>query len=571
MIVSLAGCITTQRSNLPGNDDRMGAALEQSTLAGDYLSGSYAIKERDFQSASDYLLRSLALDPQNPQLIKRAFFVFLYEGKIDQALLYAEQILTQEDDFDLADFLLALRDTKQGSFVRLRQFCDRLDDTGHRLLLKHMVNAWAWVDEDANKAYAQMHGLKDKPGFEGLYYLQMAVLADYAGDIKKAEGFFEKSLQNYQAVPLRLVELAGPFYERIEKPEKAQQLYDAYIARKPNNHLVFLPAYDRLDKHMKPQRKIKTSLDGLAESIFNLATAFQGNFADELSLIYAQMALYVRPDHDAALLLVGDIYRDLEQYDYANLFLEKILPDPAYGWNAKLDIIRNYESAGNRDLALGLLNDMILSYPDHAGLYVLRGEMFSRAKEFTSAIASFDQAIALLKDPTPDHWAWFYARGVAFEQANQWARAEQDFLQALQLNPNQPFVLNYLGYSWVDRGMNLKIALKMIEKAVILQPADGYIIDSLGWAYYRLGRYDDAVPYIEKAVEIRPYDSVINDHLGDVYWKIGRYSEANFQWKRAINLTKEQDKISALRHKIKNGLPPTKPDTDTAKKQDLSP
>jgi Flp pilus assembly protein TadD len=159
-----------------------------------------------------------------------------------------------------------------------------------------------------------------------------------------------------------------------------------------------------------------------------------------------------------------------------------------------------------------------------------------------------------LPEPTKAHWTLFYVRGIAFERSKQWDKAEADLKKALELSPDQPLVLNYLGYSWVDQGRNLDEGLAMIKKAVELQPDDGFIVDSLGWAYFRLGRFEEAVTELERAIELQPDDPVLNDHLGDAYWKVGRQLEAQFQWSHAKELKPEATELAKIEAKLKNGL-----------------
>ena len=155
----------------------------------------------------------------------------------------------------------------------------------------------------------------------------------------------------------------------------------------------------------------------------------------------------------------------------------------------------------------------------------------------------------------PPRWALYYSRGIAYERSNQWNLAEADLEHALELKPDQPLVLNYLGYSWIDRGEKLHRGLKMIEKAVELRPDDGYIVDSLGWAHYRLGDYASAVEYLEKALELVPEDPTINDHLGDAYWKSGRMTEARYQWRRALQFKPDKEDVKPIEAKLDRGLP----------------
>ena len=187
------------------------------------------------------------------------------------------------------------------------------------------------------------------------------------------------------------------------------------------------------------------------------------------------------------------------------------------------------------------------------------GDLLRGKDRFAEAEAAYTRAIQRLPKVERSDWRLLYARGITYERTKRWPQAEADLLKALELEPDQPFVLNYLGYSWVDQGLNLDRAKAMLHRAVELRPDDGFIVDSLGWAYYRLGESDKAVTYLERAVELEPGDPVLNDHLGDVYWRVGRQREARFQWQRALTFKPEPDAVAAIQAKLANGLGPQAP------------
>ncbi|HEY1980004.1 MAG TPA: tetratricopeptide repeat protein, partial [Xanthobacteraceae bacterium] len=176
-------------------------------------------------------------------------------------------------------------------------------------------------------------------------------------------------------------------------------------------------------------------------------------------------------------------------------------------------------------------------------------------KQFADCATSYGKAIDTLAKPEKSNWVMFYFRGICNERSHQWPAAEADMKKALELYPEQPLVLNYLGYSWVDQGQHMTEGMDMIRRAVDQRPDDGYIVDSLGWAYYRIGNYDEAVKNLERAVELKPEDPTINDHLGDAYWHVGRTLEAHFQWSHAKDLKPDPEDLPKIEAKLKNGLP----------------
>ena len=199
---------------------------------------------------------------------------------------------------------------------------------------------------------------------------------------------------------------------------------------------------------------------------------------------------------------------------------------------------------------------MVAENPRLVGAQVTLGDILRSKKRFGEAVTAYDEAIRrAAASGLPERWALFYDRGVALERSGEWARAEADLLHALEMKPDQPLVLNYLGYSWIDQGINLDEGMKMIRRAVDQRPDDGYIVDSLGWAFYRIGNFEDAVKNLERAIDLKPEDPTINDHLGDAYWRVGRTLEAKFQWAHARDLKPEAEELPKIEAKIANGLP----------------
>jgi Flp pilus assembly protein TadD len=253
-------------------------------------------------------------------------------------------------------------------------------------------------------------------------------------------------------------------------------------------------------------------------------------------------------------MMVAGILEQQKRNADANKVYESIAPGSWFHWSARLRIAANLEAMEKFDEAEAILRAMAKERADRVDALNQLGGMLRTKERFAEAVAVYDDAMKRIGKVEQRHWTLFYARGIALERSKQWPRAEGDFLKALELQPEQPYVLNYLGYSWIDQGVNLDRGMEMIRKAVEQRPNDGYIVDSLGWAHYRLGNYDKATEHLERAVELRPHDPTINDHLGDAYWKVGRVNEARFQWKRAQGLKPDAELAAQIEKKLKEGL-----------------
>jgi tetratricopeptide (TPR) repeat protein len=226
-------------------------------------------------------------------------------------------------------------------------------------------------------------------------------------------------------------------------------------------------------------------------------------------------------------------------------------------WSSRLRASVLLAASGDVDAATRRLEAMAQERPDRPDALIALGDVLRSAERYNESAAAYDRALARIPQLQERHWSILYSRGMALERAKQWPRAEADFLKALELSPDQPYLLNYLAYSWTEQGTNLQRAQSMLERALKLRPKDAQIIDSMGWVLYRLGHYDNAVKHLEQAVELKPQDAVINDHLGDAYWRVGRFSEARYQWQRALRMNPEPDLIASLESKLQNGLKPS--------------
>jgi Flp pilus assembly protein TadD len=306
-----------------------------------------------------------------------------------------------------------------------------------------------------------------------------------------------------------------------------------------------------------PKPLIGSAGDGLAGALFDLASVLNQAETLDLALVYNRFSLALQPDFGLAQLLLADILATQEKPEQSLAALDRIPLSSPYSWSARLRVAANLEILDRTDEAIAQLKQMAIDSPKSISPDVELGDALRNKKRFEEAAIAYDEAIQrAAAEGLPDRWSLFYDRGVSYERSGQWSKAEADLEHALELKPDQPLILNYLGYSWIDRGEKLAQGLKMIEKAVELRPEDGYIVDSLGWAHYRMGDFPGAVQYLERAVELVPSDPTINDHLGDAYWRTGRLTEARYQWRRALQFGPEKDDVTPIEAKLDHGLAP---------------
>jgi len=560
----LAGCVAANGMTAAAGPAAPTATADPSTEttsgAGAYLAGRAAANAGDFGAAAAYLSHALEQDPDNLELLRRTFLAMASEGRRAEALLLARRVVAHEPLAVLANLVIALDDVRGGRLDAADTRLAELPRSGITNLVLPLVRGWiAAGRKDGAGAIAALKPLSDSSAFATLQALHAALTADLAGDKAAAADAFREALDSTQNPPFRVVEIAGNFYERTGDTARARSLYDNYLKQNPDTMLL-QAALKRLDAGTKPVATVRSVEDGLGEALFDIASILQRERpASEFGLIYDRLALQLKPDFPMAQMLLGDILESQKREADAIAVYQTIAPDSPFRWAARLRIAANHDALGQVDQAIAELTGMAAERPEREDALVRLGDLYRGHERWHEAVTAYDGAIGRLPAVEKRNWALLFSRAIALERAHDWRRAEADLEHALKLEPDQPYVLNYLGYTWIEQGVHLEKARAMVERAVDLRPQDGNIVDSLGWLYYRTGDYDKAARQLERAVELRPQDATINDHLGDAYWQVGRHDEARFQWRRALSLEPEPDLKTTVEAKLKDGL--SKPKT----------
>ncbi len=530
------------------------ADVQSGSPYGAYLAGLHAGRQQDISSAADYMLQALASDPENEQLLDRAFVLNAADGRRPKAVELARRIGPADPDQGLAGLVLAVDAAARGAMDEAEDILTQLPEKGLNTVTGPLLRSWVQVAKgNLDAAIERAAPLRNRNGFGVFYSLHLALINDVAGRMDAAKVAYEEALEATDRPTLRLAWVVGNFFERIGEVDRAAKLYQDMLERSPDSTL-FEVALERLQAGGTPQPSVATPADGMAEALFNLASLLSQERAEEIALVHAHLALWLKPDFEIARILIGEVLQGQGRGAEAIVVYRQIPAQSPFSWMAGLRIAEELESLDRVDEAAAELETLAAARPARFEPLYRLGNLYRSKERFEEAASAYDRAAARIADPDRRHWSLFYFRGIALERLEQWPRAEKDFLQALELEPDQPFVLNYLAYSWVEKKLNLDKAKGMLVRAVELRPDDGFIVDSLGWVYYRLGEYQEGVKMLERAVELRPQDPVINDHLGDVYWRVGRHQEARFQWRRALSLEPEADTVPTIEGKIRNGL-----------------
>ncbi len=354
--------------------------------------------------------------------------------------------------------------------------------------------------------------------------------------------------------PVRIVEAYASILARDGERAQAIQAVRAQMA--DGRELpVLVDLLASLEAGGTPPPPFTDASGGMADALLGIAEALHQERGNSRAIVYARLAMYLRPDLAEAAILIADILAEQDNLDGAIAAYEAVPDGSPLAYTAKLRMARSLHSLERTEESYQLLEELADAEPERTEALVELADLARQDEEYARAETAYSRAIDRIEVHQPENWTLFYARGITYERTKRWPQAEADFLHALELEPEQPYVLNYLGYSWVDMGMNLDRAKGMLNRAVELRPNDGFIVDSLGWVYYRLGEFTSAVDRLERAVELQPGDPTINDHLGDAYWRVGREREARFQWRRALSLDPEEGAVADIEQKLRSGLP----------------
>jgi len=522
-------------------------------LAGAYLAARSAALSGDHREAAVQFQRVLAADPDNQMILGDVLLALSAIGDWSTAAEYAARIPTEATDRDFANLIEQVMRIRDGEFSEAATAAATI--TGAGPLIDPLLEAWLYLAEGdmsrANETFTTM--VETNNPLAGLVPYQLALARASVGDFEGADAIFSGDEFGPLQVSTRGVQAHAQVLVQLDRSDAALQLLDVALTRDADETLFVLRDAIAADP-TRPYDFIVAPEQGMAEVFFSLARALGTDAGTTLPLIYTRAAHFIDPGHVHSAVLAGDILSDAEQYQMAAEAYAEVPRDNPLFVEAEMGRSEALFQLGRRDAAVEVLSALARDYPDLAAVHTALGDALRRLERFDEAIAAYSAAVDLVDLSQQRYWFLLYARAISYERSDMWDEAEADFRAALELEPDQPNVLNYLGYSLVEQNRNLDEALDMIQRAVSARPDSGYIVDSLGWVFYRLGRFEEAVSPMERAVELLPNDPIVNDHLGDVYWMVGRFREAEFQWSRALSFEPEESEAERIRLKLEIGL-----------------
>jgi tetratricopeptide (TPR) repeat protein len=527
-------------------------AQEGPGLAGSYLAARLAIISGDHREAANYFARALAADPGNPLLIGNAVFANAALGRWDEAAGIAAELPADAPGAELAGLVTFVDLVKSGDLDAAAAQLEAGRGAGP--FVDDLARGWfAFGAGNMDEAVAIFEDLVATSNLSELALLHLAFVRAAAGDFGAAEEILSGERGGSVSQTERVVRARAEILVQLGRRAEALDLLDGYTSRVPDPALLALQS--RIGAGAEgPFAFVTTAEEGLAEVFFSVAQALGTDANSNLPLIYARAAHGISPANTDALILAGQILFAEEKFDLAAEALALVPEGDDQYIEAMLARAEALERMEQVDAAIAILTDLAAANPELATIHGALGDTYRRAERCEEAIDSYTAALDLVDTSQEQYWFIFYARAICHHLTDDWPPAEADFRKALELNPDQPQVLNYLGYSLVEQRRNLDEALDMIERAVAARPDSGYIVDSLAWVLYRLGRFEEAVEPMERAAELLPTDPIINDHLGDVYWMVGRKREARFQWERALSFDPAEEDYERIRLKLEIGL-----------------
>ncbi|MVA57602.1 tetratricopeptide repeat protein [Agrobacterium vitis] len=535
---------------------------EVDTLSGAYLAARTANTDRDFATAVALYEKALRFEPQDLEIRESLMLSLLMAGRFEEGAKYATELRKDQAVERITAIVRGLDAIKGKKYRAAEKILAYKGPNDLDRLTNALLTAWAKMGAGRGKeALADLDKMKG-PDWYGIFKNYNAgVMAAAIGDETKARSYLSGVITDREGgatAPDTFLRAVMALATLEAKTGNKQKALDALAAGDEvlNNYPPFKAMRERIEKGEIPKPQVATADEGAASVLFSIGGALNRQGTQDTVALYLQLSRALDPDSADTLIMLGGIAEGNKQTDLAISLYKQVPAESPMRRISEMQLGLALAETGKVEESKAHLKSLIASDPQDIRSYLAYGSVLSDAKDYAEMAANYDKAAEILGSaPGKNQWPVFFQRGIAYERLKKWDQAEPNFRKALELNPQQPQVLNYLGYSWVDMNRNLQEGLEMIKKAVELKPDDGYIVDSLGWAYYRLGRYDEAVEELERAVQLKAGDATINDHLGDAYWRVGRKLEATFQWRQVLAFKPEPELIATVQEKLEKGLP----------------
>ncbi len=515
------------------------------TESGSYLVGQFAQRQKDWNTAYKNIKKVSKKSNDNLDLKRHLMVLAMGQGDLKQATKLAHEVAELDGENLLAHLFIAINNFKKGDYQEATKTLDNLKQQGPATFLVPVLKLWA------SAGIGELNSIDLPPSS---FYAHHALLVHHY--LEPSPALLQYALKSYQTddIDLRDVvkfadllvvsnnkNMALNFYKAIEAGGFANQETKEKIKTIENNgdilSLINLP-------------NINNATEGAAIVFEDMASILIREKSDDSAIIFARMALALNPDLYRNHLIIGASLSAHDQDDQAIDILSEVPSDSEHYILAQRNIADIHAENESYELAIDILSKLYDNGDIDSLIQI--GDIYRYKEEYKEAVKVYSEVLSKWDEVPESYWHVYYSRGMSYERLKEFKKSESDLLVALKFQPNNPYVLNYLAYSWADQGINLEKSLSMLILATQLQPDDGYIADSLGWVFYKMNDFESAIPHLERAVELEPYDATINDHLGDAYWQVGRQNEARFQWERTVNNSEENE--AELKEKAQDKL-----------------
>lgn len=545
----LSACASTGPGPYGGED----GARSNGNPYSDFLVATYAGNTRDARVAASRYMAALEADPSNRMLLERAFIFSVAAGEMDLAAQLAPRLSAAAPDSDLAPLVEGVLALKTGNYQQAHDFFITAHPPGDPDAMARIVLAWTAAGGGDVKTARELLSVTSDAGADAFFAYHRARLEEFLGDGAAADEAYKTADSVTGGRSLTVALAYATWLQATGRAEPAEQVLRKFLETSPGNP-VGVSALERVRGGKAIARRIASAQQGAAEGLFGIASAL-GDDSQDAGIVYLRLAQYLDPENDGALAFLGGALERAKRVDEAiELYLTVPQASPFYV-TAQVSAADLMDDNERTDDAIKILRSLEDDESTSGLAASALGDVYRTRERWNDAVDAYGRAIARTGPPfRKDDWPLFYARGISLDRGGRWAEAEKDLKYALELSPDEPSVLNYLAYTWILRGENVQEALAMLHKAVDQRPDDGFVIDSLGWAYYHLGDYKQAVEILEQAVAFAPAEADISEHLGDAYWKVGRRREAQFLWQHALRLNPDKRRIPIIQAKLRDGL-----------------
>ncbi len=540
-LIILAASCGVSRNNTDYQYTEKPKQLSTNSATGSYLAGLFAYEDGNKKQAEDFLEHSLESNPQNIIVLNQNLQITLENGDIENAVTLSNRAIKYDPSSFWGRLTLGIKHMKLGEHEKAYNHIKQIrNDPIKYGPIVSIAESWSLAGmgkkEEAFKTIGQ---LKHFVSYKVLHHIHKSLLHSYFKEEKKAQSEIKKALSLLKSK--RLYVLIDQFFHIKENAENSNEPTDA-LAQKPDQ---FFANYHLTSKEIDIH-------DVMVEGFYDITLMLIDGLNLNTAIIFNNYGLYYKPNDEGLLLMAASLYSKANQYEKALESLENIPQDTAFylrGQLIKADILKAQKDEKS---LVRLVETLEEKHPQNLQVPLLLADYYRTEKSYEKALTIYKRILKDVDQINRQHVPILFGRGIVLERLGKWKEAEEDLIKSLELYPDQPDILNYLGYSWIDRNINLEEGEKLLKKAVKLAPNNGYILDSLGWSYYKTKKFDKAIKYLEKAVEYVPNDAVITDHLADAYLAGGRQKEAIFQWNRALSFDPDEDLRQEIQEKIKS-------------------